>query len=206
MDDIRKTSVGQFLDALGSSSPAPGGGSVAALSGAMGAALVSMLCSLTIGREKYAEYDSFARETLAKSEALTQSLLDCLRDDMTAYNGVIAAMRLPKESDAQKLSRSQALQAAYKTATSAPENTINNCLEVMRLAKSLLGRSNPTAACDLAAAGIEAHAGIFIAMDSIRANLGVIHDAEYVSRVKAWADNAEHEAEKLLLEIQEANK
>ena len=202
MDDIRTTTIGEFLAELGSSSPAPGGGSVAALSGAMGAALVSMLCNLTIGKAKYAEYEDFARETLAKSEAITHDLLDCLKDDMTAYNGVIAAMRLPKDTD----ERSRALHEAYKSATSAPEHTINNCLEVMRLAKSLLGRSNPTAACDLAAAGIEAHAGIFIAMDSINANLAVIHDADYVARVKAWAENTEREAEKLLREIQEAVK
>ena len=206
MDDIRTTTIGEFLAELGSSSPAPGGGSVAALSGAMGAALVSMLCNLTIGKAKYAEYEDFARETLAKSEAITHDLLDCLKDDMTAYNGVIAALRLPKDTDEQKSERSRALQEAYKSATSAPEHTINNCLEVMRLAKSLLGKSNPTAACDLAAAGIEAHAGIFIAMDSINANLAVIHDADYVARVKAWAENTEREAEKLLREIQEAVK
>ena len=206
MDDIRTTSIGQFLAELGSDAPAPGGGSVAALSGAMGASLVSMLCSLTIGRSKYSKYDQFAREVLAKSQALTEKLLDCLKDDMTAYNAVISALRLPKASDEQKAARSRALQEAYKTATSAPENTINNCLEVMRLARSLVGKSNPTAACDLAAAGLEAHAGIFIAMDSIRANLSVIKDTEYVAHVKAWADNAEHEADTLLREIQEGVK
>ena len=204
--DIKTVTVSDFLAELGSGSPAPGGGSVAALSGAMGAALVSMLCNLTAGRPKYADYDALARETLTKSEALTQRLLDCLRDDMSSYNGVIAALRLPKSTDDEKAERSRALQDAYKSATSAPTNTINNCLEVMRLSKNLLGKSNATAACDLAAAGIEAHAGILIAMDSIRANLAVIHDAEYVKRVRAWAENAEHEAEELLREIQEAVK
>lgn len=204
MNDITQSTIGSFLDELASSSPAPGGGTTAALSGAIGAALVSMLCNLTIGRPKFSEYDSFARETLIKSEALRQTLTRCADEDMIAYNGVIAALRLPKASDDEKAIRSQRLQEAYKSATSAPASTITNCLEVMRLARALIGHSNPSAECDLAAAAIQANSGIAIALDSIKANLSLIKDTDYAARTSRFAEEAVTEARTILQEIEEA--
>ena len=202
MKDIHEISINDFLDELGSSSPAPGGGSVAALSGALGAGLVSMLCSLTIGRPKFAEYEEFARETLEHSNMLKNDLLDCLTNDMKAYDSVIEAIKLPKDNP----DRTEKLQASYKIATQAPQNTINKCFEVMKTAKSLVGRSNPSAKSDLLAAGIQARSGILIAMDSINANLSVIKDSEYVSKIREWAENILIESENLLREIQEGVK
>lgn len=204
MIDIANINISEFLTRLGSSDPAPGGGSAAALSGAIGAALVSMLCNLTLGREKYSEYQELASETLKKSDSLVLALTECINKDMNAYNSVMSALRMPKNTDAEKNLRSKKLQEAYRLATSAPEDTINNCLEVMRLAKSLVGKSNISAACDLAAAAFEAKSGIDIAMLSINANLSAIKDSEYVAKTRAWSENAELEAENLLREILEA--
>lgn len=191
---VEERTIHDFLKDLASSSPAPGGGSVAALSGAMGAALVSMVASLTVGRAKYADYQALVSEALVKAESLMRELLACADDDMTAFDGVMSALKLPKDAP----ERPGALESAYKTATLAPEHTAKSCLEVMRLAYSLVGKSNRTAACDLSAGALQAHAGIINALENVRVNLKAIHDAEYVSQMSSWSESVMREAEELL--------
>ena len=162
---MKNATISEYLEQLGSSSPAPGGGSSAAVSGAMGAALVSMVANLTTGREKYSEFQDLISDVISRSQKLILELTDCIRKDMNAYDGVMAALRMPKVSDEEKSKRSQALQDAYKVAISAPVETAEKSLEVMRLAEKLLFKSNVNAACDLSAAAIEARAGILIALE-----------------------------------------
>ncbi len=199
--DIANTTIGGYLSSLGSSSPAPGGGSSAAISGAMGAALVSMVASLTVGREKYAVHEELAAKTLERAQGLIHSLTECVSKDMTAFDGVMAAFRMPKATDSERAARSEAVQSAYKTATGAPVETAEKCLEVMRLAEGLLFRSNVTAASDLAVAGIEARAGILIALENVNVNLSAIRDSEYVNKMREWAENIDSESERLLIVI-----
>lgn len=196
--DIHNAKITEYLSALASSSPAPGGGSCAGLSGAMGAALVSMVANLSTGRAKYAEHQDIITETLTRTSSLIPELTECIHKDMTAFDGVMAALRMPKDSDEQKAARSQALQDAYKTATGVPVETAEKCLEVMRLAEGLLHKSNATAASDLSAAGLEARAGILIALENVNVNLAAIRDAEYVARMWAWAENIDTESNRLL--------
>ena len=191
---IEQRSIQDFLNDLASSSPAPGGGSVAALSGATGAALVSMVANLTTGKAKYAEYQPMIADALTEAGRLMRELLACADDDMTAFDGVMSALKMPKDNP----ERFGALQEAYKTATRAPEHTANACLEVMRLAYSLVGKSNRTAACDLSAASLQAHAGIVSALENVSVNLKAIHDAEYVSQMSSWSESVMREAEELL--------
>ena len=195
--------VGDYLAALASGSAAPGGGSSAALSGAMGAALVSMVANLTKGKAKYADYQALVEETLSRTEKLIPALTDCVNKDMKAFDGVMAAFRMPKTTDEEKAERSRAVQEAYKGATGAPVETAEKCLEVMRLAEGLLFKSNVTACVDLSAAAIEARAGILIALENVNVNLAAIHDDEYVSRMRAWAENIDAESRRLLDVIRE---
>ena len=195
---ISRAAIGDYLAALGSNSAAPGGGSSAALSGAMAAALVSMVANLTIGREKYADYQELASRTAEKSQALVLELTDCVRKDMNAFDGVMAAFRMPKSTDEERAERSRAVQEAYKGATGAPVETAEKCLEVLKLAEGLLGKSNVTACIDLSAAAIEARAGITIALENVNVNLAAIRDGEYVSRMRAWADDIDAESQRLL--------
>ena len=196
--DIAKTEIAAYLSALASSSPAPGGGSCAGLSGAMGAALVSMVANLSTGRAKYADYQELITETLNRTGSLIPELTECIHKDMTAFDGVMSALRMPKDSDEQKAERSKALQDAYKTATGAPVETAEKCLEVMRLAEGLLHRSNATAACDLSVAGLEARAGILIALENVNVNLSAIHDSGYAAEMRKWAENIDTESQRLL--------
>ena len=162
-----------------------------------------MVANLTLGREKYADSQELVKETLARTSTLIPELTECIHKDMTAFDGVMAALKMPKDSEAQKAERSLALQEAYKTATGAPVETAEKCLEVMKLAEGLLFRSNRTAACDLSAAALEARAGILIALENVNVNLSAIRDSEYVAEMSRWAENIDAESQRLLTLIRE---
>ncbi|GHS94321.1 sugar ABC transporter substrate-binding protein [Synergistales bacterium] len=189
--------VRDFSAVLASDAPAPGGGSVAALSGALGAGLVSMVANLTKGREKYAEYDTLAKSVLLKSEELRARLLEAVQKDTNAFDAVMAAFGLPKDTDEAKAVRAAAIQAAYKEAVASPTATAEYCLEVMKIATSLAGKSNPNAASDLTVGIAQAHAGVKGALANVRINLPSIKDDAYIADKKAWAARLESEAEAL---------
>ena len=194
--------VKAFTEKLASNAPAPGGGSAAALSGALGAALVSMVCNLTVGKPKYIEHEPLIKETLAKSDKLVIELLDAIQKDTDAFDSVIAAFGMPKETDEQKAVRSDAIQNAYKTAIASPEATAEYCITVMKLAESLLGKSNINAVSDLAVGATQAHAGIKGALANVRINLPSMKDAAYVAEKKSWAERLEKEAAALLQTVE----
>lgn len=201
--NIAGKAIADYLSDLASSSPAPGGGSSAALSGAMGAALVSMVANLTKGREKYFAHQALITETLERTEKLLPELTECIQKDMNSFDGVMAAYRMPKNSDEQKTERSRAIQEAYKAATGAPVETAEKSLEAMKLAESLLHKSNVTVAVDLVAAAIEARAGILIAIENVNVNLAIIRDENYVNEMRKWAENIDAESQRLLAVIRE---
>ena len=99
-----------FLDGLASSAPTPGGGGAAAISGAMGAALVSMVCNLTIGKKKYVEVEADLKQVLEKSEALRKTLTGMIADDVEAFDAVMGAYGLPKTTDEEKAARAAKIQ------------------------------------------------------------------------------------------------
>jgi len=193
-----------FTEKLGSNAPAPGGGGAAALSGALGAALVSMVCNLTLGKPKYAEHEPLVKETLTKSDDLAAKLLDAIQRDTDAFDSVIAAFGMPKETDEQKTARSDAIQTAYKTAIASPVTAAEYCLTVMKLAESLLGKSNVNAVSDLAVGAIQAHAGLKGALANVRINLPQMKDASYAAEKRSWAERIEKEAAILLQTVEKS--
>ena len=195
---MKDVTIGKYLADLGSSIPSIGGGGAGALSGAMGAALVSMVANLSLGREKYAAFQDLISETLSETEKLAADLNECMTKDSNAFDCVIQAFRLPKTIDEEKAARSQAVQNAYKIAASVPAETAEKCLRVMQLAEGLLFKSNVTAASDLSVGAIQARAGILTALENVYVNLAVIRDAEYVSEMRTWAENIDAESQRLL--------
>lgn len=191
-----------FVETLASDAPAPGGGSAAALSGALGAGLVSMVCRLTLGKPKYAAHEELVKETLTKSDALVTKLLDAIQKDTDAFDSVMAAFGMPKETDEQKAARGAAIQAAYKVAIASPVATAEFCLSVMLLAESLLNKSNTNAVSDLAVGATQAYAGLKGALANVQINLPSIKDASYVAEKKTWADSVEKDALKLLQTVE----
>ena len=191
-----------FTEKLASDAPAPGGGSAAALSGALGAGLVSMVCNLTIGKPKYATHEVHVQGVLKKSTELVSYLLEAIQKDTDAFDSVMAAFGLPKETDEQKAARSAAIQSAYKAAVASPETTAESCLAVMRLSESLLGKSNTNAASDLAVGATQAYAGLKGALANVQINLPSIKDTAYVAEKKIWAERVEAEGAALLKTVE----
>lgn len=191
-----------FTEKLASDAPAPGGGSAAALSGALGAGLVAMVCRLTVGKPKYVEHEALVKDVLAKSDALVTNLLDAIQKDTDAFDSVMAAFGMPKDTDEQKTARSAAIQAAYKVAIASPEATAEQCLAVMQLSESLLNKSNINAVSDLAVGAMQAFAGLKGALANVQINLPSIKDAAYVAQKRAWAERVEKDASRILKTVE----
>ena len=180
---LASLSIKGFLSETASSSPAPGGGSVAALSGALGTALSSMVCNLTIGKEKYKDAEEEIKEVLAKSEKLRKELTILIDEDTEAFNDVIKAFRMPKETDEQKKKRSNAIQEGYKTAAQVPLKTAQTCTKILDIAKVLAEKGNQNSITDAAVSALMAKAGVESAILNVRINLGSIKDEAFVGKI-----------------------
>ena len=128
-------SIDRFLDRLASSDPTPGGGSAAAIMGAMGAALVSMVCNVSFGKKGYEAAEPELRGILAKSEALRSRLAAMVAEDVVAFDSLMAAYKLPKSSDGEKSRRAETIQSSLKRATLVPLDCARACFEVVLLAR-----------------------------------------------------------------------
>ena len=180
-----------FLDALASSAPAPGGGAAAALMGANGAALVSMVCNLTIGKPKYAAVEGDMRSLLAKSEALRLRLTKMMDDDQTVFNTLMSAYGLPKQSDEEKARRKEAIQAALKSATEVPLACARACAEVVGMSREAAEKGNLQVISDAGVAVAAAEAGLKSAALNVWINVPSIDD-------KAFGDAARSEIDRLV--------
>lgn len=175
----------EFNDTLGSDAPAPGGGSVAALSGSLGAELVSMVCNLSFGRANLEEYKGELEAAQKKEAELAAELAERVDLDTEAFNQVMAAFKMPKGSDDEKAARSAAIQEGYKAAIVSPLTTARECVEVMRIAKPLQGKINTNAMSDFGVGALMAYAGLEGAVMNVRINLPVIKDAAYVQQTES---------------------
>ena len=168
--------VRDYLDLLKSDAPAPGGGSVSALSAAQGVGLVAMVADLTIGREKYAEYEQVCKEAKEEALKLYEALVAAIDEDTEAFNKVSAAYKMPKDTDEQKAARSAAIRKANVGATQVPFETIKLCLAGLKVTETMVGKSNPNAASDLGVAALNLMAGIRGAWLNVKINLTGIKD------------------------------
>lgn len=175
--------IGAFLDDLASERSTPGGGGAAAISGAMGAALVSMVCNLTIGKPKYVEVEAELKEVLAKSEKLRSELTSAITDDVKAFDAVMGAYGLPKgETDEAKAARTAKIQAALKEATDVPLECAKLCAEVVKLSAVAADKGNVNVVSDAGVAVQSAYAGLMSAALNVRVNAASIKDREFADR------------------------
>ena len=190
-----------FLSELASNSPAPGGGSVAALSGALGCALGSMVCNLTIGKEKYADVQGEIKDILRKSEKLRKKLTDLIDQDTEAFNDVMKAFKMPKDTEEQKKKRSKAIQEGFKTAANVPLETAQTCEHILDLSIVIAKKGNKNSITDAAVSGLMAQAGVESAILNVRINLGSIKDEKYVKRISYEIERLHKNASKKIDEI-----
>lgn len=174
--------VQTFLDELASKTPTPGGGSAAAVMGAMGAALVSMVCNLTIGKKTYEAVDADMRALLDRSENLRERLADMVRADVEVFDQVMAAYGLPKDSDEQKAARSATIQAALKQATDVPMACARACAEVITLSQEAAEKGNRNVISDAGVAAMAAYGALKSAALNVYVNTGAIRDPDFVAQ------------------------
>jgi glutamate formiminotransferase/formiminotetrahydrofolate cyclodeaminase len=186
-----------FLTQLASESPTPGGGSAAALAGAMGAALVVMVCNLTVGREKFKEVDAELRVIHAEATKLQAAMTALVRRDAEAYEGFVNAMKLPKTTDAEKAARKKAMGAAAIHAAEIPLETMRVALAVMRLSAVVAKKGNPHAASDGAVGALLGRAALRSADMNVRINLPSVQDERLRASMLAEAESLVRETESI---------
>ena len=169
-----------FLDQLASKASTPGGGSAAAIMGAMGAALVSMVANLTVGKKKYEEVEEEMQDFLAQSEDMRARLTGMIQADVDVFDKVMAAYGMARETDAEKAARSEAIQAALKEATDVPLACAQLCADVIELCRPVAERGNLNVISDAGVAVLAAHAALRSAALNVYINIGGIRDQEFV--------------------------
>ena len=138
-------------------------------------------CSLSIGKKDYQSFDNELAEALELAQTLSEGLLKRVDLDAEAFNSVMAAFKMTKQTEEEKKSRSEAIQAGFKEAVQSPLGIARECLDVMRLANKLLGKSNTNALSDLGVASLQAYAGLEGAIMNVKINIPSIKDTNFVS-------------------------
>jgi glutamate formiminotransferase/formiminotetrahydrofolate cyclodeaminase len=183
--ELARKTVGEFVDEVSRDTPAPGGGSIAALSGSIGAALAAMVANLTAGKAEFAgrcaELDALA----VQAQDVKDQLLAAVDADTQAFNGVMEALRLPKDTPEQKSARSQALLCGYKHATEVPLQTARQCRAALDLCLQAARCGNDVMITDAGVGALVAYAGVKGAAYNARINLKSIKDPEFVERAGA---------------------
>ncbi len=198
-------SVRDFIEAVASKAPAPGGGSVAALTGSLGSALTAMVGNLTIGRKAYEALDEITKskldKNLDKANNLVERLNHLVDEDTKSFNGVMAAFKMPKETEEEKSNRSKAIQEATKEALEVPLETAKKCLEVIRLQKAFAEFGNKNAITDVGVGALLGYAGLEGALFNVKINLSGIKDIEYVEKINNECEEIINEGNNLKEEV-----
>lgn len=202
---LAEMQVTEFVNLMASDAPAPGGGSAAALEGALGAALTAMVCVLTVGKKKYADVQELAVESQKKAEDLKARFVDVMDRDTEAFNAVSAVFAMPKDTDEQKAARKAAMQEALKGCTKTPFEMMQLACETLELTRSLVGRLNASAASDLGCSALSLRAAIQGAWLNVLINVSGINDeafaAEYRKNGEALLAKALPLADEIYAEI-----
>src|ERR1700730_8634689 len=176
------SSLVTFLDDLASERPTPGGGGAAAVSGAIGAALVSMVANLTIGKKNYEAVREDLEAVNAKAEALRAELIRAIDEDIVAFNSVMGAYGLPRATDEEMAKRAASIQAALKDATLAPLRAGKACFDVIRLSAAVAEKGNLNVISDAAVAVLSANTGLRSAALNVFINAKAIKDRDFAEK------------------------
>jgi formiminotetrahydrofolate cyclodeaminase len=188
---ITNTSVGNFLDDLASGAPTPGGGSAAAIMGAMGAALVSMVCSVTLAKKGHEAVAAEMQSVREQADKLRLRLTAMVAEDVAAFDGLMAAYRLPKTSEEDQSRRAAAIQSSLRAATETPLDCARACAEVVELSRRAGEKGYAGVISDAGVGVLAAHSALRSAALNVYINAPSLKD-------RAFADRAILELEKLV--------
>lgn len=201
-----KKDIIDFVATTASNEPVPGGGSIAALSGALAAALAEMVANLTIGKKKYVEVESEMKGIVEALEVKRQELVELIDKDANSFDDVMKAFKLPKETDEEKAARSAAIQEGTKYAASVPLQTAKVAYSIMEYSKIVVEKGNTNAVTDGAVSAMMARTAVLSALMNVKINLGSIKDEKFVSDMTGEVNELEAaaiKAEKEILDLVE---
>ena len=188
---LKDLTITEFLEQTASAEPLPGGGCTAALNAALAASLTEMVTNLTIGRKEFQSVEDEMKKIAKTAADLRKKLQNDIDNDAKAYQEVLAAFKLPKNTDDEKKQRSHAIQQAFKTAATVPLGVARETLKIMDLASRAIAAGNPNAVTDGAVAVLAARTAALAALYNVKINLGSIKDPAFVEEFTAEVENLE---------------
>lgn len=177
----RDERVSALLEQLSAATPTPGGGSAAALVGSIAASLVAMVAGLTVGKKAYQSVAHEMRYVLTEALNLRDELLACADRDSAAFNAVMAAYKLPQQTESDRTAREKAIQSALKSATEVPYQTALYCSRVLELAEIVVTKGNKSALSDSGTAACLAEGALQAALLNVAMNLSAISDEAFTT-------------------------
>jgi methenyltetrahydrofolate cyclohydrolase len=201
--DYRTEPLAKYLEDAAAARPTPGGGSVAAMAGALASTMTSMAAGFTTG-PKFKAADGPARDAVAESAKLRRLLLDYAHQDMVVYEAIMAACKLPKATEAEKTARADAIRAATKASLNLVQQVMSQCFLVLALSRTLTEWANPNLISDVGVAAELALGAVKAARINIEVNLAGYDIAADAAAIRAEADGIVTEAERLAAETRQA--
>jgi formiminotetrahydrofolate cyclodeaminase len=190
---LKDLTITEFLEQTASAEPLPGGGCTAALNAALAASLTEMVTNLTIGRKEFQSVEDEMKKIRKTAADLRKKLQDDIDNDAKAYREVLAAFKLPKNTESKKKQRSSAIQQAFKTAAKVPLGVARDAIKIMDLASRATARGNQNALSDGAVAVLACRAAALAAAYNVKINLGGIKDPDFVEEMTRQIEDLEHQ-------------
>lgn len=191
---MKEMTLVEFAKQTASNSPVPGGGSIAALAGALSAALAQMVAELTVNKKGYEDAEEKMKELASKAEVIREKLLDDIKRDSESFNKYMEALKLPKETEEEKNLRSNLMQEGLKEAAIVPFEVASLAYEIMPLADEAVVSGNKNAVTDGLVSAMMARTAVLSALLNTRINLGSIKDQEFVKEYSEKVEKLENQA------------
>lgn len=191
---LTELTVKDFLNKVAGSDPVPGGGSIAALNGAIAAALAAMVANLTIGKKNYADCEELMKQIAERAAGLKEEFVADVDRDSEAYDRVFACFKMPKATDEEKAARSAAIQEATKFAAQVPMEVARRAYGLMDTIAQVARKGNQNAVTDACVAMMAARSAVLAALMNVRINLGSLKDKEFALAMQVEADGLEQQA------------
>lgn len=186
---MKNMNLTEFVSLTASAEPVPGGGSIAAVSGALAAALAEMVANLTIGKKKYSDSEEAMKSVVVSASELRDKLLDDIKKDSDSYSAVMQAYKMPKNSEEEKLKRQDLIQEKLKTAAKVPMDIAQSAFKILELSEKVVEKGNPNAVTDGLISGMLARTAVLSAVLNVQINLGSIKDQDFVKEMQEKVKN-----------------